>query len=180
MTHAYDLWNTPHHRQWHLLVWHDSSICVTWLIHMCDMTLFICVTWLIHMCDMTYSYVWHDSFMCVTWHGIFTFNVPWLTYSHVICMSHVTRMKCAMTHIFHSSAKTHDHPPLWIMQKYLRAGPAQMPLGNWYPAGTYNFHPKDVCRAEMKKPTMLSNKNSTAWSCAEDQILENKIPGTGN
>ena len=22
---------------------------------------FICVTWLIHMCDMTHSYVWHDS-----------------------------------------------------------------------------------------------------------------------
>jgi len=38
-------------------VWHDS---------------FICVTWRIHMCDMTHSYVWHDSFICVThsyaWH----------------------------------------------------------------------------------------------------------------
>jgi len=32
----------------HLYVWHDS---------------FICVTWLIHMCDMTHSYVWHDSFI---------------------------------------------------------------------------------------------------------------------
>ena len=28
---------------------------------------FICATWLIHMCDMTHSYVWHDSFICVTW-----------------------------------------------------------------------------------------------------------------
>jgi len=36
----------------HSYVWHDS---------------FICVTWLIHMCDMTHSYVWHDSFICVTW-----------------------------------------------------------------------------------------------------------------
>jgi len=27
---------------------------------------------------------------------------------------------------------------------------------------------------EMKNPTRLSNKTSTAWSCAEDQILENK------
>jgi len=31
----------------------------------------ICVTWLIHMCDMTYLHVWHDSFIhvntCVTW-----------------------------------------------------------------------------------------------------------------
>jgi len=44
---------------------HDSLICVTWLIHMCDMThsyvwhdSFICVTWFIHMCDMIHSYVW--------------------------------------------------------------------------------------------------------------------------
>jgi len=27
----------------------------------------ICVTWLIHMRDMTPSYVWRDSFICVTW-----------------------------------------------------------------------------------------------------------------
>jgi len=50
-------------------VWHDSFICVTWLIHMC-------VTWLIHMFtwDMTqlpnikrHATLWHDSFICVTW-----------------------------------------------------------------------------------------------------------------
>ena len=55
----------------HSCVSHDSFICVTWLIHPCDMThshdSFICVTWLIHMCDMTHSYAWHDSFICVTW-----------------------------------------------------------------------------------------------------------------
>ena len=58
----------------HSHVWHDSFTCVTWLIHMCDVThsyvwhdSFICATWLVHMCDMTHSYVWHDSFICVTW-----------------------------------------------------------------------------------------------------------------
>ena len=79
----------------HSYVWHASSICVTWLIyvrdmtyfrvtiymraefndwhHMCDMThpyvwrvSFMCVTWLIHICDVTYSSVWHDSFICLT------------------------------------------------------------------------------------------------------------------
>jgi len=52
----------------HSYIWHDSFICVTWLIHICDMThsyvqqdLFVCVTWLIHIFDMTHSYVWHDS-----------------------------------------------------------------------------------------------------------------------
>jgi len=27
---------------------------------------FVCVTWLIHMFDMTNSCAWHDSLMCVT------------------------------------------------------------------------------------------------------------------
>jgi len=63
--------------------WHDLSICVTLVIHMCDVThslvaaahrdmtrgrthlyarrdAFICVMWLIHMCDVTDSYVWRD------------------------------------------------------------------------------------------------------------------------
>jgi len=65
--------------------------CVTWLIHVCDMTnshvwhdSFTYVSWLVlvqgraqttkyppkkpsHMCEMTHSYVWHESFTCVTW-----------------------------------------------------------------------------------------------------------------
>jgi len=47
-------------------VWHDWFICVTWLIHMCDMT-HLCVTWLIYTRGMTHSYAWHDSFTRVTW-----------------------------------------------------------------------------------------------------------------
>jgi len=84
----------------HSYVWHDSFICVTWLIHMCDMThsyvwhdSFICVTWSIHMCDMTHSYVWHDPFICVTW----SIHMCDMTHSYVwhgsfICvtvMSHI-------------------------------------------------------------------------------------------
>jgi len=71
---------------------HDSFICVTWLIHMCDMTpryvcrdsLSICVPWLIHMCAMTHSYMRHDSFICVTW--------PWgmcaMTHSSKTCINY--------------------------------------------------------------------------------------------
>jgi len=54
--------------------------CVSWHIHVCDMTSlrvwhvsFAFVTWLFHttrctvsLCIMTHSYVWHDSFVCVT------------------------------------------------------------------------------------------------------------------
>ena len=69
VTWLIDLWS----------VWHDSLIsemCVTWLTLMSyecqDMVL--CVTWLdrlcgicFHTCDMTHLWAWHDSFTCVTW-----------------------------------------------------------------------------------------------------------------
>jgi len=48
------------------------------------------------------------------------------------------------------------------MQKYVRAGPAEMSFGNWYPAGTHDFLPTYFRQMEMKKPTMLSNKSSIA------------------
>jgi len=58
----------------HLRVWHDSFTCVAWLIYVCGMThlcvwhdSFMCVAWLIYVCDMTHLCVWHDSFMCVAW-----------------------------------------------------------------------------------------------------------------
>jgi len=64
-------------------VWHYSFISATRLIpettylltmaHCYDDTTnaydsCVCVTWLIHMCDITHSYVRHDSFIYVTWH----------------------------------------------------------------------------------------------------------------
>jgi len=57
-----------------VLAWvrHDSSMCVTKVIHVCDVThlrvwqnLFSCVTWLIHMCHKIHSSIWNDAFMCV-------------------------------------------------------------------------------------------------------------------
>jgi len=54
----------------HSYVWHDSFICVTWLIHTCDMThscvwhdSFICVTRLSHICDMTHLRECHGTFV---------------------------------------------------------------------------------------------------------------------
>ena len=77
----------------HLYVWHDSFVCVTWLIGICDMTQlyawhvsFVCVTWPVHMRDMTrsyvdvtLSYVWRASLICVTW----PFHVCDMNYSSV-------------------------------------------------------------------------------------------------
>jgi len=44
----------------------------------------------------------------------------------------------------------------------------------WYKT----FPPDHDGQVEMKNPTRLSNKTNTARSCAEDQILKNKISGT--
>jgi len=49
---------------------------------------FICVTWIIHVNDMTHSYVWHDSFICDVWHDSFI----WLIY-----MCDMTHSYCDMT-----------------------------------------------------------------------------------
>ena len=88
-------------------------------------------------------------------------------YAHNTWAVHTPRM-CGFTQLT-------IRPPLWIIQIYSRAGPPEMPLRNWYKT----FPPDHIHLVEMKNPTRLSNKTSTAWSCAEDQILENQISGTG-
>jgi len=61
--------------------------------------------------------------------------------------------------------------------KYLRAGPAEMPFQNCYTANTNHFRMTDFCQVEINNTTGFSNKHRTALSCAENQILENKISG---
>jgi len=51
----------------YVYVWHDSF---TWVMF----AICLCVTWLIHVCDMTHGYVWHDSFTCATWLTLNTGN----------------------------------------------------------------------------------------------------------
>jgi len=56
------------HNLTHSYVWHDSFICVAWLIHMCDMT-HLCVTCLIY----THNNITHslqDHFVRVARHTI--------------------------------------------------------------------------------------------------------------
>jgi len=53
---------------WMSRVTRMKEACHTYMPHSYDS--FICVTWLIHMCDMTHSYVWHDSFICDMTHWL--------------------------------------------------------------------------------------------------------------
>jgi len=60
-------------------VWHDSF---RWGTHSYEFhDSFLCVTWPIHMCDMIYLNVGHDSFICVTW------------FIHMSSMTHVYRQQ---------------------------------------------------------------------------------------
>ena len=103
----------------HSCVWHDSFMCVTWLIHMCDMThscvwhySFIYVTWLIHMCDMTHSYVlrvscdmtypyvYHDSIhVCDMTHLYIWHTHSCVPYDAFMCVAWLMHM--------HGSCHTH-------------------------------------------------------------------------
>jgi len=104
MTHMY-VWTT------HAYTWNNSCTCVTWLIHMCDMTQSnscTCATWLIHMFDTTQSHARHDSFTCVTW-PIHTCDmtrdwlVTWIIYVWLMTWRFFFRdMTRDMTQIFHS------------------------------------------------------------------------------
>jgi len=56
----------------HSYVWHGSFICVTWLVHMCDMAR-------LYVYGLTRSYVRHDAFICVAWliHKDVAKVLPW-------------------------------------------------------------------------------------------------------
>ena len=66
-------WNLFQTQTWY--VWHDPSVCVTWLICMCAMTRLwvleplpntnmVCVTWPMCVCDITHMYVLRKTKMC--------------------------------------------------------------------------------------------------------------------
>ena len=93
-------------------MWHDSFICVTWLIHVCDMTHSYVwhdssmTTFSKISLDMTHSRVWHDSFICVTWLIHDDLFADLLRHDSFMCVTQFVHM-CNMTHLYvwHDSSK---------------------------------------------------------------------------
>jgi len=63
--------------------------------------------------------------------------------------------------------------------KIFKGGPRRNAFSNLEHRQYKSFPPDRFLQVEIKNTTGLSNKLTTAKSCAEDQILENKISGTG-
>jgi len=111
----------------HSYVWHDSFICVAWLIHMCDTTHSRRNRTHHHrdgldMWDMTHLYMGHDSFIHVIWHILGGIERA-ITVMALIC---VTRLICYFiilcgTWLIHMCDMTRPCiSPLLSCRKYFR------------------------------------------------------------
>ena len=93
-----------------LHVWHDSSTCLTWLIHMCGKNKNnkfqprYAMWGSIYMCDITRPHVWHDSFICVKKIKTINFNPGMRCGARFICVTWLVHT-CDMTHsyVWHDS-----------------------------------------------------------------------------
>jgi len=146
----------------HSYVWHDSFICVTWLIHMCDMThsyvwhdSFICVTWCIHMCDMLCSHVRYEPFIRVTWPiHMFDFSHSYAWRVWFMCVTWRIHM-CDMPH--HMCGMMHSH--VWH-GSFIYASFATPTLLTYY------------WRVKRKAPRTIARRNEACVSRAPKKLNE--------
>jgi len=88
-------------------VWHDSFICVTWLIHMCVTWNSQCHALHLKVCEMARSYVCHDSFICVR---LDCFILVW-------CDSFIYVWHDSLICVWHTR---HNHAPLLMGRRVLQ------------------------------------------------------------
>jgi len=125
-----------------------------------------------YMCCVT-----HPSFELLYHPDIFRIVVSllYLSICELLCYSYIFRIvrKCCVTQKFDSVVSLISARP-YESCKIFKGRPRRNAFSKLVHRQYKSFPPDRFCQAEMKNPTRLSNKTSNAWSCAEDQILENK------
>ena len=129
-------------------MWHDS---------------FICVTWLIHMCDMTHSYVWHDSFIYV-WHDSFI-CVTWLIHIHTSkpSLEQFHRMLRVRSHGTYAWVTAHMNESWHIWLSHINAS-CHIWMSRTSKPSLEQFHRKlRVCRHDMSHTHPSRTHGSQSW-----------------
>ena len=112
-------------------------------------------------------------YVCVYVHTC-VFICIWYVYTYM----HIYICICTYKHIGLHALRAGPPAPMNHVKTFkgwpLRDAPSEL-VQLWYKT----FSTDHDGQVEMKNLTRLSNKTSTAWSCTEDQILKNKISGTG-
>jgi len=83
----------------HSYAWHESFLCVTWLIHMS----FIWETWLIHL-----QYMWQDSLIRVTWRVTPTCHLYHMWDMTIPCVITYTTYVTWLIHLYNICDMTHS------------------------------------------------------------------------
>jgi len=124
-------------------VWHDSWMCVTWLMNVCDMThecvwhdSWMCVTWLMNVCDMSHECVWRDSLTCVTWLALsFIRDVTRYVYGWLVhhrCHPADLKFKlCCWKCVHNSSVHSNTRYDAWMCVTWL------IDLNHWHDSLTW-------------------------------------------
>jgi len=77
----------------HSSVWHDSCICVAWLMY---------------TCDLTHSYAWHDPLTCVAW-PIHTRDMTHSDWADIIATPTVQPPGISMSRVVYMSESSYAH-----------------------------------------------------------------------
>ena len=114
----------------HSHVKHDSFICVTWLIHMCDMThpyvwhdsfTYLTYTILVYEFNMTHLRVWLDVFIFVTWliHG-FDRTISYVWHDSFTCVTWPIQMyDMTYCNMYHDISIRDMTQTIWTMSRAL-------------------------------------------------------------
>ena len=151
--------------------WIHSCMCMhpymCWLIHSC-----MCMHETTHSCAHT---EWRRPLGCLIFIGHVPQKSPILSGSFAkrdlqLKASYGSLPTCIMYWCIHTCITARPYESCKIFKGRPRRNAFSKLVRRQYKS----FPPDRFCQVEMKKPTKLSNKSSNAWSCAQDQILENK------